>query len=128
MNPRFKVLIVFFVLLQGCSLVLQAQQSSASKDFSGVYRNSDSVLEFKDGKVFQYRLPERTLVYESTYFVKGDKVYVPPNTQESAIMIRRVAVVHTISGKKLIASYLEDLDTGDIFYKNRKPKLIYTKE
>jgi hypothetical protein len=118
----FMLATVFAALLQGCSL--------GTHGFSGVYRYSDGdgAVEFRDGKFLQYDLPGRNLVYESTYFVKGNRLYVRPNRQESSIMIRRVAIVYIISGNQLIPSHLEDLDTGDVFEKETDPKVVLRKE
>jgi len=114
----------FAALCGACSLVPR----SASESLSGSYANSDTIYEFKSGKVFQYMLPERNLVYEAGYLVKGNKVYIAPSESDRKIMIRNVWCVYRISGNKLIASHLEDMDTGDVFYKDKKPRIILRKQ
>lgn len=116
---------MFSALLGGCS-PLPRLPAGASNALSGVYANSTTAYEFRNGKFFQYDRPGRTLNFESSYFVKGDKVYIVGKNMDT--MIRRVCVVYTISGNQLISSHLEDMDTGDMFYKDKEPKIILTKE
>ncbi len=99
---------------------------SGGKLMDGTYAGEGLSLTFEDGKCYceDPATKERT---ETKYVVKGDKVYIAPIVPKGKRMTRNAWPVYTIKGDSLEFSHVEDMDTGDVFYKDKTPKLVLVK-
>lgn len=127
MNGCFTLMAVLAIVPQGCSL-MPYTHLGASNALSGVYSNTDTVFEFRGGRFLQYDSSGKNLLHETTYSVKRGKVYILPTREQAQMTTRRIAVVFTVSGNELVFSHGEDIDTGDVFYKDMEPRIILTKK
>ena len=60
--------------------------------------------------------------------VKNGKVYIAPIVPKGKQMTRNAWPVYTIKGDSLESSHVEDMDTGDVFYKDKTPKIVLKKQ
>ena len=82
---------------------------------------------FKDGKCYCIDTATNEQM-ETKYLIKGDKLYIAPIVSEGEKMIRNAWPVYTIKGDTLESSHVEDMDTGEVFYKDRLPRIILKKQ
>ena len=94
---------------------------------AGTYKGEHFSMVFEKGKCFCVNEDGKDRV-ETDYLIKKDKVYVAPIVPKGEKMTRNVWVVYTIKEKMLESSHVEDMDTGDVFYKDQKPPIILAKE
>jgi len=59
---------------------------------------------------------------------QGNLLYIAPIVPKGQRMTRNVWVVYTIFDDRLESSHVEDMDSGDIFYKDQKPKIVLKKQ
>jgi hypothetical protein len=113
--------VVIFVAM-GCN-----GDEKSAMSLQGKYTESSFSLLFKDGKCYciDKSGKDRT---ETKYLIKKDKLYIAPIVPKGQQMTRNVWVVYTIKSKSLESSHLEDMNTGDVFYKEKTPKIVLVKE
>lgn len=93
----------------------------------GTYTCDVMSLVFEHGKCFCIDRATNQR-FETKYLLKGHKLYIAPIVPEGKKMIRNAWPVYTIKGDTLESSHVEDMDTGEIFYKDQQPKLILKKQ
>ncbi len=104
------------LLVCGCSHTrtpTAGQTVAPPSTFSGRYSNETLTYEFKGDRCFAY--VGGKLASESTFYLKGRKLYISPNLADIPKMIRKAYCVFRVEGDIIIASHLEDVETGDRF-------------
>jgi len=96
-------------------------------ELSGTYTCKDFSMMFEKGKCFLINKDDKDRL-ETKYLIRNDKVYIAPIVPKGETMTRNVWVVYAIKGQTLESSHVEDMDTGDVFYKDEKPSIVLTKE
>ena len=59
---------------------------------------------------------------------KGNLLYVAPVVPKGQRMTRNVWVAYAVGDDLLESSHLEDMDDGEVFYKDRRPKLVLQRQ
>ena len=83
-------------------------------------------LEFEHGKCFAPDHPDHHMV-ESPCFMRGSLLYIQPAIPKDAKMSRNVFVVYELRGDRLEARYIEDVDDGSVFYRDKQNKPVLVK-
>jgi len=96
---------------------------SGGKLMDGMYAGEGLSLTFERGKCYCTDTASKERA-ETKYVVKDDKVYIAPIVPKGKTMTRNAWPVYTIKGDSLESSHVEDMDTGEVFYKDKKPKLV----
>ena len=96
---------------------------SGGKLMDGTYAGEGLSLTFEHGKCYCVD-PASKERAETKYVVKDGKVYIAPIVPEGKTMTRNAWPVYTIKGDSLEFSHVEDMDTGEVFYKDKTPKLV----
>jgi hypothetical protein len=99
----------------------------AKSSLSGTYKSKDFSLIFENGKCYCLDGSSKERV-ETKYLIKNDKLYIAPIVPKGETMTRNVWVAYTIKSNALESSHVEDMDTGDVFYKDKTPKTVLVKE
>jgi len=99
------------------------------KLLDGTYTGDGWSLIFEHGKCYCTKPgtndKERA---ETKYVVKDDKVYIAPIVPKGKTMTRNAWPVYTIKGDSLESSHVEDMDTGEVFYKDKAGKVVLKKQ
>ncbi len=112
-------LLIFFTafFVWGCShpqIPSTNQAVAPPPAFSGRYSDATTTYEFKGDRCFAYG-GDGKLTSESTFYLKGRRLYISPNLEDIPRMIRKVYCVFRVEGDTLVADHLEDVETGDKF-------------
>lgn len=100
---------------------------SEDAELSGKYTNGQISFYFKGKECLGYG-PDNTLMSRSPYHVRGNYVYISPPESDLKSMTRKAFVVYIIEGNNLVASHIEDMETGDKFYQEMAGTIILRKE
>jgi len=96
---------------------------SGGKLLDGTYAGEGLSLTFEHGKCYCVDPASRERA-ETKYVVKDDRVYIAPIVPKGKTMTRNAWPVYRIRGDSLESSHVEDMDTGEVFYKDKTPKLV----
>jgi len=106
-------------------------------DLSGIYKvehieDGSLAIRFDGDRCFLSGGPQGKFVddVETQCLRKGNLLYIAPLVAKDTRMTRNVWVAYTIVDDRLESSHLEDMDNGDVFYKdrNRQPQIIFQKQ
>lgn len=119
--------VVCCVIIAFASVVCRGDEKAKAVSLSGTYKGDHFSMVFEKGKCLCLDKNDKNRV-ETKYLIKKDKAYIAPIVPKGEKMTRNVWVVYTIKEKSLESSHVEDMDTGDVFYKEKKPRIILTKQ
>jgi hypothetical protein len=111
------------------ALVAVAASSAAYAEplgLSGFYKGDGFSMNF-DGAQCSAISPAGE-VAETKCIRKGNLVYIAPIVPNGQRMIRNVWVAYTVVDDRLESSHVEDMDDGQVFYKDQRPKLVLKKQ
>ncbi len=89
----------------------------------GTYTGEGLSLTFEQGKCYCVDKASKERA-ETKYVVKDGKVYIAPIVPQGKKMTRNAWPVYTIKGDSLESSHVEDMDTGEVFYKDKMPRAV----
>lgn len=101
---------------------------AGARALDGTYTGDGWSLIFEHGKCYCTKPgtndKERA---ETKHLVRDGKVYIAPIVPPGKKMTRNAWPVYTIKDDSLESSHVEDMDTGEVFYKDQTRKVILTK-
>jgi hypothetical protein len=92
---------------------------------SGIYRGEAFSLKIQGENCVA--ISDTGEMLETKCIRKGDLLYIAPILPKRAKMIRNAWPAYSIQDNQLESSHVEDMDSGEIFYKNQKPTIILKK-
>jgi hypothetical protein len=93
---------------------------------SGYYKGEGFSMKFEGDKCFAISPSEES--NETKCLRKGSLVYIAPILRKGERMTRNVWVAYTVYEDRLESSHVEDMDDGQVFYKDQKPRLVLRKQ